>query len=214
MITAIIAEDDPIVALFNQHFLSRFNEIEIVSVFFNGKQALEYLLSNSVNLAVVDITMPGMNGTQLVREARERGVTTDFIVVTAANDIAHIDEMVRYGIVDYLIKPFTMERFSAAITKYLAKNRLFTGKRELSQGEIDRIIGKDTPETSALPKGMQEATMNTLLGCIRQSGNARHTCESISRETSLSKVTVRRYLNYLVKSGVLNSEVDYETGGR
>ena len=47
-----------------------------------------------------------------------------------------------------------------------------------------------------------------------QHADEKHTCESISAACGLSKVTVRRYLNYMIETGKLVSELDYETGGR
>ena len=72
--------------------------------------------------------MPVLDGLELAKIIRENRINSDIIVVTAANDIEHLDEMLRYGVIDYLIKPFDRNRFNKAINKFLKKANLFQGK--------------------------------------------------------------------------------------
>ena len=215
MIRVIIAEDDPMVAEINRRYLAQFDEIGVSGIYGNGLKALEALKRGPVDLALVDITMPGMSGDRLVEECRALGLSTDFIMVTAANDIEHVSRMLRGGVVDYLVKPFTVERFNLAVEKYLQRKALIGSRHDLNQEELDRMVGAGgAAAAEELPKGLQQATMNTLTEALRARSETGHTCESVSRETGLSRVTVRRYLNHLVKEGKAEAKVCYETGGR
>ena len=60
---------------------------------------------------------------------------------------------------------------------------------------------------------MPEKT-STLLIWLRKNASTYRTAEQIAADTGLSKVTVRRYLNYLIGTNEAESQVDYSTGGR
>ncbi|MGI6085698.1 MAG: HTH domain-containing protein [Acetivibrionales bacterium] len=67
---------------------------------------------------------------------------------------------------------------------------------------------------SASRKGIQPATLEKIISYLNKSREINHTCESLSSELSLSRVTIRRYLNYLVEFNFLTNSIDYSTGGR
>ncbi|HEY8396229.1 MAG TPA: response regulator [Bacilli bacterium] len=214
MIKAIIVEDDPMVAQINKRYLAEFQDIEVVGIFGNGKDAINFLSQNEVDLILLDITMPVLDGLEFVKIMREKHINGDIIVVTAANDIEHLDEMLRYGVIDYLIKPFDRSRFNKAINKFLKKSNLFSRHSELKQEEIDSIFNTKIHTEKEFEKGIQSATLEKIKNYIAQSGITSFGCDMLAQELNLSKVTVRRYLNYLVEEGYLINTVDYETGGR
>lgn len=214
MIKAIIVEDDPMVAEINRRYLSEFQDIEVASLFRNGRDALNFVLGNEVDLIILDITMPVLDGLEFVKLIREKRINSDIIVVTAANDIEHLEEMLRYGVIDYLIKPFDRSRFNKAIDKFLKKANLFSRTRELKQEEIDSIFSAKLQSDRDLEKGIQPTTLEKIKSFIEESSLSSFTCDMLAMELNLSKVTVRRYLNYLVEEGYLTNTVDYETGGR
>ena len=84
MIKAIIVEDDPMVAEINRRYLSEFQDIEVASLFRNGRDALNFVLGNEVDLIILDITMPVLDGLEFVKLIREKRINCDIIVVTAA----------------------------------------------------------------------------------------------------------------------------------
>ncbi len=65
-----------------------------------------------------------------------------------------------------------------------------------------------------LQKGIQRQTLEKLRGCLKQQPHSYLTIEYLSEETGLSKVTIRRYMNYLIEQRAVESRIDYETGGR
>lgn len=65
------------------------------------------------------------------------------IIVTAANTAQDISEFLQLGIVDYLVKPFTYERFQKAIDKYLYRKNLAKQDKTLDQAEIDKLLSQD-----------------------------------------------------------------------
>ncbi len=215
MIRIIIVEDDPLVAKLNAACLDRMEDCTVVGIFPNGWKAFEYLLEHPAELAVVDLYMPMCNGMELLRMIRGRAIQTSVIMITAAMDMAVVEEAMRLGIEDYIIKPFSYDRLRESVLRFRDKSSLVQGSRTASQEMVDKLLGKPVPLISQnLPKGLNAKTLESIRTCLEQDRSTSHTCESISTATGLSRVTVRHYLNYLIENGTLVSDIDYETGGR
>lgn len=218
MYKVMIVEDDPMVASINQQYLERNENLKIVGQFRNGQEALEYLENNGADLAVVDYYMPIMDGLEFVRKCHEKNIKTDVIIVTAANTAQDISEFLQLGIVDYLVKPFTYERFQKAIDKYLYRKNLAKQDKTLDQAEIDKLLSQDQnirpAEKVVLEKGLQEQTLERIRTYLEEHKGTLMSSNEIASEVNLSRITVRRYMNYLVENREIISQIDYLTGGR
>ncbi|MCI8910092.1 MAG: response regulator [Oscillibacter sp.] len=218
MLHTIIVEDDPMVAQINQQYFQQMEDIEVDAVFGNGQAAWEYLQANPVDLAILDVYMPGLSGTELLRLIRDRNLKCAVIMVTAASEMSVVDKALRLGVVDYLIKPFSFPRLQEAIQRCRSKMELLNSREAADQGMVDCLFHGEplstTMDHSNLQKGLNPKTLAYIYSYIKEHTPERHTCESLSAASGLSKVTIRRYLNYLVETGQLLSSIDYETGGR
>ena len=216
MIRIIVVEDDPMVAQMNAAYLDRMEGFRVCGIFTNGQEALEALRRDPVDLAVMDVYMPVCSGVELLRQMRGSGIQTAVIIITAATEMKVVEEALRLGIEDYIIKPFSYDRLRESVLRFRDKTSLVQGAGTVSQDVVDRILGNQTrPRTgSSLPKGLNARTMAAIRAVLEQDPGSDHTCESISAASGLSRVTVRHYLNYLIDAGVLTSAIDYETGGR
>ena len=216
----IIVEDDPMVAQINASYLAKVPGLRLAGVFRDGRSALAHLRSSHVDLAVLDVYMPELDGLELLRVMRREGSQAEVVMVTAANDAKQVDELLRLGIVDYLIKPFTESRFIEAMRRCLARRLALGSEDHLNQQAIDSLLGGPGPaqafpvDLSSLPKGLQAATIELVLNTFHEDEKDFLDCEILAARAGLSKVTVRRYLNHLAESGAVESQVDYDTGGR
>ena len=213
----IIVEDDPLVAQLNSQYLSRLEDVVLQGVFSNGADALEFLKANPVDLAIMDVYMPTMNGLELLRAIRGAGIQTAVIMITAATEMQVVGEALRLGIEDYIIKPFSFQRLQETVQNYQNKISLVRRQDKADQAVVDQLLRNafaSQGTTRELRKGLNARTLESIESLIRENPDGPHTCESISAESGLSKVTVRHYLNYLMETGVLRSSIDYETGGR
>ena len=213
----IIVEDDPLVAQLNSQYLSRLEGVVLQGVFSNGADALEFLKANPVDLAIMDVYMPTMNGLELLRAIRGAGIQTAVIMITAATEMQVVGEALRLGIEDYIIKPFSFQRLQETVQNYQNKISLVRRQDKADQAVVDQLLRNafaSQGTTRELRKGLNAKTLESIESLIRENPDGPHTCESISAESGLSKVTVRHYLNYLMETGVLRSSIDYETGGR
>ena len=216
MIRIIIVEDDHMVAQLNAACLRAMEGFEVAGVFSNGLEALEFLKENPVDLAIVDVYMPVCSGVELLRRMRGAWIQTPVILVTAATEMKVVEEVLALGIEDYIIKPFSYDRLRESVLRFRDKTSLVQRAKKADQAVVDRLLGNPpaaTP-TVALPKGLNARTMETIRQVLNQNPQEAHTCESIAAASGLSRVTVRHYLNYLVDTQILTSDIDYETGGR
>lgn len=218
MIKTVIVEDDLMVASINQQFALKTPGVNVIATFHNGKDALDFLNKTKVDLLLLDFYMPEITGLELLAKLRSEGNDVDVIMITAANDAVHINEALHLGIVDYLVKPFKYERFSEAMDKYMLRKTVMKKGMKFTQKDIDQLIHLQKPSKKSkemdLQKGLQRQTLEKIRNSLSQHENEYLTSEQIATEAELSKVTVRRYMNYLIEQNEITSVVDYSTGGR
>lgn len=215
MYRVLIIEDDPMVAMINEQYIKRNKNFVITGKCSDGASALAFLKENEVDLLILDVYMPQMDGFETLRTIRNRQIPVDAIMVTAANDKDALEEALHLGVVDYLVKPFTFDRFQIALEKYIAQTSALKGIDRLNQTSIDHIIDNTRKKTEGLyPKGIQAKTLELIIQYLKENKHIWFTGDKIAEKTGLTGVTVRRYLNYLAESGKVSSEMNYETGGR
>lgn len=213
----LIVEDDPMVAMINEQYVLKNKNFCIAGSVRNGQEALDFLAQNKVDLIVLDVFMPIMNGTETLKKIREKKIPVEVIMVTAANDTTTLEDTMHLGVIDYLIKPFVFERFQIALEKYSSKMAALKQNPILDQNSIDSIIANNSQTASngdtKYPKGIQKKTLNLILEYFDQNYGYK-TGEMIAEELGISTVTVRHYMNYLVKQNKIVESINYETGGR
>jgi two-component system chemotaxis response regulator CheY len=89
----------------------------------DGEQALQLMMSTPCHIVFSDMNMPKLNGLQLLKALREYTPTRQccFILVTGKGDRAMIDEGKKYGLNNFLAKPFTTATLKAAIEAVVGK---------------------------------------------------------------------------------------------
>jgi response regulator of citrate/malate metabolism len=215
MINVIVVEDDPMVAHINRECLAKFPDVSVAAWLASGREALRWLKANEVDLMILEAKLPDLNGLELLRLARRNGYKVDAIMVTAARDAELVEELLRLGVVDYLVKPFVESRFKEAMLKYLAKKETLKSGGDLDQARIDRLLsGVPAKASFELPKGLQSNTWNLIRDRLAQGRGQFLDCEDVAERVELSKVTIRRYLKHMAESRLVECRVDYETGGR
>lgn len=105
MIRALIVEDEYFVrkGLISTMPWEEFG-IKIAGEAGNGKKALEWLEQESIDLVITDLSMPAMNGFDLMREVRERYPRIQVAVLTCHEDFKYIQDALRLGAIDYIVK--------------------------------------------------------------------------------------------------------------
>ena len=191
MYKVLIVEDDPMVAMINEQYIKRNKNFEIVGKCNDGLSALYFLENNRVDLLILDVFMPKMDGFETLRQIRNKQIILDAIMVTAANERESLEEALHLGIVDYLVKPFTFERFQMALEKYIAQNNALKDIDTLNQKSIDHIIDNTRKKSDDLfTKGIQEKTLELIMEYLKANTNRWFTGDEIAEKVNLTGVTV------------------------
>jgi two-component system, NtrC family, response regulator HydG len=89
----------------------------------NVSDAIELLKHTSIDLLITDLQMPEINGMQLVHYVKEHYPELPVLVVTGYPSISGAVEAVKFGVIDYLVKPFTQIELSQSVENCLLKKR-------------------------------------------------------------------------------------------
>ena len=120
----LIVEDDPTTSLLLSSYLEK--EKLTSHIVDNGFDALDYIRNNSVDIVLMDLGLPDINGIELITEALQIDKTIEIVVVTGESSADVALEAVRLGAKDYLVKPITGERLLITvknITERIELNR-------------------------------------------------------------------------------------------
>lgn len=214
MYQALIVEDDPQVAQINSGFLE-LSGFSVAGVAADAGQALELLRKTPVHLVLLDIYLPGGSGLQILRELRSGQQPVEVIVVSAAKDSAQIREAFRMGCLDYIIKPFTYERLRDALNKFQQRLRLLD-KEFLDQSEVDLLAARQSSareEDAALPKGIDKLTLRLVCRRLLER-TAPSGVQDVAADLRISRVSAKKYLDFLCEQKALRQTYVYGSKGR
>jgi hypothetical protein len=206
----LIIEDDPMVAMIHKEYFKRkeiSNDLNHVSTL---EEAKEFLANSDTDLIILDNYLADGQGIEFLSELKGYPI----IMITAANDVQTVEAALTNGVVDYLVKPFTYERFSQAIDKVQDYMKLLS-KEKINQDLIDDYLnsGRVEEEEDSLPKGLSRITLKKVLENIKEQETG-FTTQQVADALDISRITIRKYLNHLVNINVLSEDAEYYTSGR
>lgn len=129
MLTCIIIEDQPLAQRMLHKYISQSRDLILKATFTDAVRAMDFLRTQSVDLIFLDIHLPKMSGLDFLRSNPNH---PKVILTTAFPEYAL--ESYQFNVVDYLLKPFTYERFSQAISKFESMTKI--EKEPLSENVI------------------------------------------------------------------------------
>lgn len=214
----LIVEDDPMVAMINEQYVKQNKNFTVSTICRNGEEALNFLEGNKIDLIVLDVYMPVMDGVETLKRIRDKKISSEVIMVTAANDTNTLEQTMHLGVLDYLIKPFTLERFLVALEKFLSQKETLKQNSIIDQNCIDRLmtqigIQDKKIKPTEYPKGINKKTLSSMIEYFNENPGW-HSVDMIAEKLKISIVTVRHYMNYLVQQKSIVENINYETGGR
>lgn len=215
-IDVLIVEDDPMVAAIHRQFIGAVSGFIVAGVVSSGKDALEFLQRHPVRLVILDVFLPGMDGVATLQKIREMNRTVGVIVVSASRDTNTINAVLKAGAFDYVIKPFVFERIQTSLRSFQQlENRLNRGADQIDQKELDRLLQVQQKETSTndLPKGVNPQTLQQVKNLLGHAASPLSSVET-AQALKISRITARRYLEYLVAAGEATLELEYQKVGR
>lgn len=124
----IIIEDQPPAQRVLKRYISEIGSLNLVGTFSDAIQALEFLKTNTVELIFLDIHLPKISGIEFLKSISH---PPHIILTTAFSEYAL--EGYELNVVDYLLKPFSFQRFVKAIAKVKSINQENTGPSTRSE---------------------------------------------------------------------------------
>lgn len=116
----------------------------------DGREGLAALESGVYDIAVLDVMLPRMDGFEIVRKARESGIRTPVLMLTAKGELDDKVTGLDSGADDYLIKPFMTKELLARL-RALGRRALHTPDGSLRYGDIS--LDASTLTLSCIPSG-------------------------------------------------------------
>ncbi len=214
-VAVLVVEDEELSAQAHADYVRRTAGFALAGVARSSVEALRALRKAPVDLVLLDMHLPDGHGLALLRRMRSEGFLCDVIAVTAARDVEVVKRAVSQGVVLYLLKPFTYAGFRTKLDQYADyRSRLTPGGGALGQDEVDQVLGslRTTPARTQVPKGMSVDTLREVTLALRD-GVGRSATE-LAADIGASRVTARRYLEYLAAEQVVERSVRYGGSGR
>lgn len=105
----------------------------------NGWDALDIIRYEPIDLVTLDLKMPGMQGTDLLKEIRDFDADIEVIIITGCGTLKTATEAIRYGVSDYILKPFDVAEMRSVIKRSIGKKSLNKTQKELVK-ELEKIL--------------------------------------------------------------------------
>ncbi|MDT2604041.1 response regulator [Enterococcus dongliensis] len=207
----LIIEDDPMVEFIHRSYLEKMALFQIIYSAATVQDATALLSTKVVDLILLDIHLKDGNGLEILTKLRMDKTAHEVILITAANEAQSVKEGLHLGVIDYLIKPFTFERFKQSIELFKAKQQRLESTK-INQETIDFLI-KKAALSEELEKGLSVDTLDYIIKEI-QKIKLPFTIQELADQCGLSHVSVRKYINYLEQTNQLKAETIYTKIGR
>jgi len=210
----LVIEDDPMLAEIHRRYIDDHKDFECVAVAHNVAVATDEVVKLKPDLIFLDIYLPHTNGLDFLVQLREKGIQVEVILITAARDIEQVEKAYRYGAIDYLVKPFEFDRLNQSLETFKARKSLSNGKHQINQEKLDSVYNTSSQSREiVLPKGLHERTLERVKKSIF-GFDGPISIDAIVDKMDMSKVTLRRYLEYLEKIGEIDIEMSHGSRGR
>lgn len=209
----LVVDDDFRVASIHRQYVERIAGLEVVGEAYNGQQALELMDSLLPDVVLMDIYLPDISGLEVMRRAGHLPI--DFVTITAARDVETLRSALRYGSLHYLVKPFTFPMLQEKLGQLRSWRTELANTTINGQAEVDRLVSALRSESSQrqLPKGLCDVTM-TMIERVVNDAAGEVTALDVSRVSGVSRVTARRYLDFLNRQGRVRIRSQYGSAGR
>lgn len=213
-VRVLVVEDDPLTCEAHVAYVERVPGFAVAGSARTARDAVRQLASGlEVDLILLDMNLPDGHGLEILRSLRAAGHTCDVIAVTAARDAAVVRRAVTQGVAVYLLKPFTFAGFRARLEQYADYRARLDGTQSFAQDDVDDLFAGRRPAPAATPKGLSAETLAQVREVLGSAAEPRSAGE-VAAAVGSSRVTARRYLEYLADNGIATRTVRYGGKGR
>ncbi len=216
-LSVVIAEDDPKIAEIQSRFIDKIEGFEVVGIGNSIAESEEIIDVFRPDLVLLDVFFPDGNGVDLMWKIRRSYKNIDVIFITAAKEVETLQEAIRGGAFDYVLKPMTFSRFQSTLNKFFEHRHKFEKITSLDQTEVDQIIhpAQDNVQTDVrMPKSINALTLERVEDEVSKLDKDGVNAEAMGLQIGISRTTARRYLEFLVSKGKVKPSLVYGSVAR
>jgi len=219
----LVVEDDFMVASIHRRFVERVPGFRVVGEAHSGADALAAVETLRPDLVLLDVHLPDMSGTEVLRRLRAAGHDLGVVVITAAREADTVRAAAAGGAAHYLVKPFASEDLTARLQEFRRSRAALEGLDDDGaagspvdiQADIDAVFARPpqaaTPR-APLPKGLSPETADAVLAALAD--GAELSATECADAVGVSRVSARRYLEHFATTGRAAVRLNYGTAGR
>lgn len=196
-IRLVIGEDDDLIRESLKIILGTNQNIEVLDAFPNGREALEYVVRNDVDIALLDVRMPIMNGVLATKEINEKS-NTKVIILTTFDEDDYIRSAISYGAKGYLLKNTPPDKIINAIEMVYYGNSVIQEEvlsklssnldyKEKEEFDMTQFTEREIEIIKEISKGASNKEISSSL--FISEGTVKNYITSILQKTGLSHRT-------------------------
>ena len=208
-IKVAIVDDDDLIRESLKIIVGSNEDIDVKGTFKNGQELLKYLEGNYLDVVLMDIRMPILNGVETLAEIRRRDLKTKVIVLTTFDEDEYIEKSLNQGAIGYLLKHTTPDKIIDTI------KMVYNGISVIQEDILKRYkeIGQNTPKGKIDKSLFTDREYEVVVGISQGLSN-----KEISKKLFISEGTVKNYITSILnKTGLKHRTqiaVYYYTGER
>ena len=211
--SVLVVDDDFMVARVHTQYLNTVGGFRVIATAYTGAQAITALAEHHPDLLLLDIYLPDMSGIEVLRRTRRDFPEVDVLVITAARELQTVRDAMQGGAFAYLIKPFEYDALGERLTHFRHTRALLSAHAgHIDQRGVDQLFGisSDDRPSKDLPKGLSAETAAAVRALLSHDEPISST--ECAQRIGLSRVSARRYLEYLEQAGVATVNLKYGAG--
>ena len=216
MIKTLVVDDDYRVAKAHAASIDRVDGFTAVGQAHSCDEARNLVRSLGPQLLLLDLYLPDGHGLDLIRELAELDLDPrpDFIVITAAQDIASVRNAMQLGAMYYLVKPFGFAQLREQLTAYRQLHEGLDQVAVANQQTVDALYGLlRGPADRLADRRRMPPTMARVLDSVRAAEHDMSAAD-VADELGVSRATAQRYLADMVRRGTVELVLNYGSTGR
>jgi response regulator of citrate/malate metabolism len=216
VIRTVVVDDDYRVAKAHADAVSRVEGFEAVGQAHSCDETRTMVESLQPDLLLLDLYLPDGHGLDLMRSLSLLDLIPrpDFIVITAARDIASVRTAMQLGAMYYLVKPFGFDQLREQLQAYRQLHEGLDESAVANQHTVDALYGLlRGPAARVADRRRLPPTMARVLDVVRSAGHDVSAADVADR-LGVSRATAQRYLADLLRRGLVELDLNYGSTGR
>ncbi|MFK5936907.1 MAG: response regulator [Sulfurimonas sp.] len=157
-----VEDDEEIQKIMHEYLKKFFSKVNVAN---DGLEGLEAYKKNSFDIVITDISMPNMNGLDMIEKIKEINQEQAVLITTAHTSSQYMSRAIKYSVDGYIIKPFDLFQLNSELFKITQKIKKFAENEEYKK-HLQRMIEQKTSELNSMMSFQKYNYDKTLLSMV------------------------------------------------